>query len=171
VIRTLAAVNVYLLRHGDAEEGGAGSDAERRLTEDGRSALQRAQPTWQRVVGRVDRIYTSPLVRAKETAKVFAEAVGFTAAFEEVDCLAPDAEPEGVARLVLADAADGRGAVAFVGHEPNLGQVLAFLLQGQGAIPLEKGMVVGVRMESGTSLGGRLLCCLGSSLAAELGPR
>ena len=66
---------IYLLRHGDAEEGD-GDDARRRLTEKGeRQAMPRAG-RW-RAGGEIDAcLDQSPKVRAAETARIAAEALG-----------------------------------------------------------------------------------------------
>lgn len=160
----------YLLRHGEAEDigpHGARSDAERRLTTEGRERLRRAARTWRRLVGEVDRLYSSPLVRAKETADEFAEAVRYRGKREELACLVPEADPEVVAQLILADATRGLGSVVFVGHEPHLGATLALLLQGHGSIPLKKGMLVGVEVEGAAAPTSRLVCCLTTKLAGK----
>ena len=163
---------VYLLRHGEAEDvgpHGARSDAERRLTAEGRERLLRAAPTWRRLVGDVDRVYSSPLIRARETADVFAEAVRFHGKRGELAGLVPEADPDDVARVILADATEGLTSVAFVGHEPHLGGTLAMLLVGRGSIPFKKGMLVGVELAGKTAPTSRLLCCVTTKLASKLG--
>lgn len=162
---------VYLLRHGEAEDvgaGGARTDADRRLTETGRRRLQQASSTWRRCVGEVDHIYTSTLVRARQTADLFAEAVGHRDAIEVGDWLVPEADPDIAVRACLADAAAGRTGIALVGHEPHLGDLLARFLLGRGAIPLKKGMLVGVELLAPAAASGRLVFCLSTKLATRL---
>lgn len=162
---------VYLLRHGEAEGIGAGaahSDAARRLTNDGKRRLEQAAASWRRCVGDIDRVYTSPLVRARQTAVVFAEALGHRQALQECEWLLPEAEPELAARVALADAAADCNNIAFVGHEPHLGELLAMLLLGRGAIPLKKGMLVGIELQGPTVASGRLVACLTTKLAGRL---
>lgn len=162
---------VYLLRHGEAEDigpRGARSDNERRLTAEGRERLRRCAVSWRRVVGAVDCVYTSPLVRARQTAEEFAAAVRHEDAPEELACLVPEADPDEVAQVLLADAAQQLDAVALVGHEPHLGSTLGLLLAGRGSIPLKKGMLVGVELEGSTATNCRLVCCISSKLAERL---
>jgi phosphohistidine phosphatase len=159
---------VYLLRHGLAEDHGVRRDEARRLTDKGRDKLVAAAPAWRRCVGRLDRILTSPLVRAKETAVVFAAAVDHALAIDDVDCLLPLAEPVAAVDVLREDARAGRRAVALVGHEPQLGSLLGLLLCGAGAIPLKKGMLVGVDLPAATARPGRLILCLGARQAARV---
>jgi phosphohistidine phosphatase SixA len=84
------------------------------------------------------------------------------------DWLVPEADPDVAAQAVVADAAAGNKAIAFVGHEPHLGELFARLLFGRGAIPLKKGMLVGVELDSAAAARGRLVCCLSAKLAGRL---
>lgn len=163
---------VFLLRHGEAEDIGPGearTDDARRLTEAGRERLVRAGRAWRRCVGQPDAIHTSPLVRARQTAEVLAQAVRFEPEPTVSDWLVPEADPEAAARCAIAETLAGRDSLVFVGHEPHLGELLARLLLGGGAIPLKKGMLVGVELDSPVAASGRLVCCLSAKLAATVG--
>lgn len=162
---------VYLLRHGEAEDirpGGARSDAERRLTKDGAERLRRAAPVWCQCVGQVDRVYVSTLIRARQTGEIFAEAVQHRGELLVSDWLVPEADPDVAAKMAVADAVAGNDCIAFVGHEPHLGELLARLLLGRGSIPFKKGMLVGVELLGTTATSGRLVCCLTTKLASRI---
>lgn len=161
---------VYLLRHGVAEDvgpGGARSDAERRLTAEGKERLQRAAPAWRRAIEKLDVIYTSPLVRAKETATYLAQATRHAEPAQLREFLTPESDPQAAVHLILADARHGRDAIALVGHEPHLGELLGELLGSHGAVPFKKGMLVGVELEGVAAPVSRLVLCLSTKLAAR----
>jgi phosphohistidine phosphatase len=100
---------IYMLRHGDAEQGD-GDDAARRLTEKGRRQSVAAGRAMAALGIEIDACLTSPKVRAAETARLACEPLSV--------------EPEMVEELAgggfdaLALAA-GRGEVLLVGHNPD----------------------------------------------------
>lgn len=108
---------IYLLRHGDAEDGD-GDDAARRLTAKGRRQASAAGRALAALGAEIDACLTSPRVRAAETARLACEPLGL--------------EPETAAELEGGgfDApalAAGRGDVLLVGHEPDLSSEVARL--------------------------------------------
>lgn len=127
---------LYFLRHGKAEDHGRGPDAARRLTRSGAEALRAAAPVWRRLNLRPDVILTSPLPRAEETARIFAEAVGLADRVQEEPRLEPGADWGAMARS-MADRPDAK-RVMFVGHEPDLSSAIA-LLTGAASVRMRKG--------------------------------
>jgi phosphohistidine phosphatase len=115
---------VFLVRHAHAEKGEP--DAGRQLSQRGRdeaSALARQLAGHD---ARPGLILTSPLVRARQTAEAIADEAGAELRVDER--LAP-----GATLLLVREAireADSDGAVAVVGHQPDLSEV-AFELTGQ----------------------------------------
>jgi phosphohistidine phosphatase len=159
---------LLLLRHGDAAEiapGGPHRDEERPLTGPGVAKLKEACACTARLIGRIDRIVASPLLRARQSAEILATAVRFEGQIERNASLVPGARPTDM----LDELADAAGTVALVGHEPHLGSLLGLLLTGSpdAAIPLKKGMLVGVDVERGGL--GRLQFALSQRAARELG--
>ena len=67
---------IILLRHGVAEEKGIKPDRERRLTDDGNRQMKRTARALAALVPDAEAIYSSPLVRAYETAEWVAKAYG-----------------------------------------------------------------------------------------------
>jgi phosphohistidine phosphatase len=119
-------MRLYIMRHGIAFERGewSGSDAERPLTEEGRTrAAQVATALARSGRLKVDEVWSSPLTRAHQTAEVAAAAVGRKV--EIVPALAAGAT---LRRLQRAAATRGVPAsLLVVGHEPDCGELVAAL--------------------------------------------
>src|ERR1700730_2521162 len=81
-----------------------------------------------------DRLLTSPLIRARQTAQILTDVAGWPQA-EEAPELAPGAPA--LAMLTLLGKERGK-LVAVVGHQPGLGQLLTACLLGDGgSLPIE----------------------------------
>jgi phosphohistidine phosphatase len=100
---------IYLLRHGDAEDGD-GDDAARRLTAKGERQAEAAGRALAALGAEIDVCLTSPKVRAVDTARIACRSLGIEPEVVE--------ELRGVPFDSLALVA-GRGDVLFVGHEPD----------------------------------------------------
>ncbi len=123
-------MQVLIVRHAIAEDRIAFAktgrdDGERPLTAAGRTRMERAAAGLRAVVPELSLIASSPLTRALETATILGKAFGATTV-EQVSALSPGGEPEEVVQW-LRDHAD-QTCVALVGHEPDLGELTAFLL-------------------------------------------
>lgn len=126
---------LYFLRHGDAGSPASGmADDQRELTEEGVAALRSAASLWRRLNLRPDVVLTSPLIRARQTAELFCEAIGGEPISDEG--LRPGAEWGNLARA-MAGHPDAR-RVLFVGHEPDLSTVIGEL-SGASSIRMRKG--------------------------------
>ncbi|MEB3265314.1 MAG: phosphohistidine phosphatase SixA [Cyanobacteriota bacterium] len=140
----MADRTLLLLRHGIAEDRDAAATADqeaaRPLTAPGR---RRTRAVLDRLVAagvRADRLLSSPLLRAQQTAEL-AMASGLATGWDVAEPLAPAGEA-----LALVTALWGPGpeepawsSLLLVGHEPDLG-LLATRLVGAppGAISLKK---------------------------------
>jgi phosphohistidine phosphatase len=100
---------IYLLRHGEAEEG-SGDDAARRLTEKGERQARDAGRALAALQVEIDACLSSPKTRALETARLACEAL-------RVEVEVTEALRGG--RFDALDLAAGRGDVLLVGHEPD----------------------------------------------------
>lgn len=135
-------MHLYVVRHGIAVDGGEGiPDASRPLTDKGRRRFQKTARAFAKLGDKLDLILTSPLVRAVQTAEILAGAAdhGEVAVLEELD---PKFDVDSV-RAAIQSRAGKAGAVAIVGHEPQLSSLLA-ALSGvpQADIDLKKGSIV-----------------------------
>jgi len=128
----VARLDLLVIRHAIAEDrerfaATGAPDALRPLTPGGARKMERAARGLGRVAPRVSALASSPLVRAVETARIVAPALGLDG-FDELRALAPGARPGSL--LDWLRARPGDGAAAVVGHEPHLGRLIAFLLDG-----------------------------------------
>ena len=126
-------MNLLIVRHAiavDHGDPGFRRDDDRPLTPDGIHKFRLAARGIQEVAPKLDRIVSSPLVRARQTADILR------------DTLAPHVEIEFTPLLINgADFGDlvahvtGLGAanVALVGHNPHVSEFAAYLLGGRGA--------------------------------------
>jgi phosphohistidine phosphatase len=119
-------VTAYLVRHEEAEPGYDIPDAHRALTGHGRARMRR---TGKLVLehAQIDIIYTSPLVRAVQTAEVLAQALGIDEPILARGVVADPPQLHAIVELVDRVPADIRG-VALVGHEPTFSELAAEML-------------------------------------------
>ena len=123
---------VYLVRHAIAvpRDGvTAFDDASRELTDKGIDRMRRCVRGLDRVGAGFDEIWTSPLVRARQTADILAESPNFTGRSKVVNALAPGGDLNQVVRELQQNARVA--SVALVGHEPDMGELATLLTTGQ----------------------------------------
>ena len=121
-------IRVYLVRHGialDHADRGALADDDRPLTAKGRRRFRRAARAFARLGEPPDFIFTSPLIRAAQTAELLATALKA----DEVAVL-EELRPGGAIGKLLSEVGrrvkDGQAA-ALVGHDPQMTQLVAAL--------------------------------------------
>jgi phosphohistidine phosphatase len=135
------AQQLWLLRHGEAEPHDARPDADRRLTDRGREQSRVAGRALAALKVQVHFAFTSPRVRARDTAVLACEALGV----EPIEHAALSAGFGAADALELMAAAGADQRVLVVGHEPDFSQVV-FDLTG-GRIDLKKGGIAAVRLD------------------------
>jgi phosphohistidine phosphatase len=130
---------IYLVRHAIAAERGEKypDDTVRPLTRDGIARMRKASGGFATLDPKVEVILSSPLVRARRTAEILATVLGPDIAVEMCDELSPGQSPAGVARALTAHAS--RHVVALVGHEPDLGELAAWLIGAREPLQFKKG--------------------------------
>jgi phosphohistidine phosphatase len=137
------AQQVWFLRHGEAEPHEARPDPQRRLTERGEAQSRAAGRALQRLGLPIHAVFSSPKVRAWDTARLACAALGL----EPIEHR--PLGDEGFTRqeaLELA-AGDPDNRILVVGHNPTFEQVI-YDLTGARA-DLRKGAVAGVRLRGG----------------------
>lgn len=144
-------VELYLVRHAIAAERGEDwpHDDKRPLTARGVARFKESVNGLTRLDVVVDEIFTSPLVRAKQTAELLADGLPGKPSVKVLDALSPGHTP-GSVLAQLAKAARRR-RIALVGHEPGLGELAAHLIGAGRALPFKKGGVCLIDVESLTS--------------------
>ena len=121
-----AAKLVVFFRHGIAEDPSEEkADGDRSLTTSGHDRTKRSARGLAKVIGDVDVILSSPLLRALQTALWVTKAYGGKVKVHTTDVLLPDAGPEDVLKAI--GEVEGKNIVV-VGHEPNLSACAASLL-------------------------------------------
>ena len=120
-------MELYLFRHGAAEDRGPdGRDASRRLTDEGQSEVRRALALGANGRMSPGLVLSSPYVRAVETARVAADALGYRGQILTSAALEPDSSPSDVWSEIRAHS--GESSILVVGHEPLLSETAAWLL-------------------------------------------
>jgi phosphohistidine phosphatase len=133
------ARTLWLLRHGDAEPHGIRSDFDRRLTPRGERQARAAGLAFARLGVRFEHVFTSPRVRARDTALLACAELAMTPI--EHAPLAGGFGPDAAAELLSATAADGR--LLLVGHEPDLSGLVASMTSAR--IEMKKGGLAAIR--------------------------
>jgi len=122
-------MNLYFMRHGIAvSRDGAEihSDEERPLSPEGTKKMRRAAKGLMTLEIPFDRIFTSPLLRARQTAEIIAEVLDMEGHLEELRELAPGGSAERL--LSSLSAYREKKRLLLVGHQPLLGETASFLL-------------------------------------------
>jgi phosphohistidine phosphatase len=150
------AANLYFLRHGEAADADAwlGADFDRPLTGEGRERMTLEAEAIKRLDLGLERIVTSPLVRAQQTAAIVAGALQIRNALVEDEGLGANFDLEQLANILNAH--PKARALMLVGHEPSLSATIGRLIGG-GAINLKKGSLARVDLSRTSKLEGKLM--------------
>lgn len=128
-------MQILVVRHAIAEDrdtfAAAGrDDSERPLTEVGVRRMAVGAAGLVRVLPHLDVIASSPLVRAVQTADVLATAYGHDRV-ERVAALAPGGDFDAVVDWL--ERHEPESVVALIGHEPDLSELVTYLLLNAAA--------------------------------------
>src|SRR6188768_2475050 len=143
----MSSMELYLVRHAIAAERGDEwpDDSKRPLTEAGINRFKEAVEGLAWLEVGIDEIFTSPLVRAKQTATLLAHGLGNKTSVKTLDALAPGHSPRQVMNE-LSRAAK-RHRIALVGHEPGLGELAAHLIGSKRPLEFRKGGVCRIDLQ------------------------
>lgn len=156
-------MRVFIIRHAIAADRAPGVvDDERRLTKRGKQRFRGAARGLARLYAPPTAMVSSPLVRARQTARIAARAWDRMKVTR--DAALAGGSVEDVLALLARFPADA--SVALVGHEPQLSELLAHLVGSNDASRLEfkKGGVAVVDLPEGTQSVGRLAAFLPPSV-------
>jgi phosphohistidine phosphatase len=123
-------MELLIVRHAIAVERGDPAfenDDDRPLTPEGIHKFRLAARGLKEVAPKLDRIVSSPLVRARQTAEILREVVSPHRKIDFCDHLASGDHAQLVAFLNRL----GADSVALVGHEPHLSSLTSYLLAGK----------------------------------------
>jgi phosphohistidine phosphatase len=132
---------LYIVRHAIAEERGDAypDDSLRPLSAKGIARFQKVARGLRALDVSIDRVLSSPLVRARQTANILAEEVDGRPDVVEVRGLVPDASYEDLCAEL--EACRGLSSIALVGHEPSIGKIASRLIGLRAALEFKKGAV------------------------------
>ena len=117
-------MQLYVIRHAIAEDAAPGQDdVTRELTEDGIKKLKQVVRDMRELDMTFDRIVSSPWTRATHTAQLLEPLCDEPIVTTELLCQSPRAE-------LLSVIAEKGEITAVVGHEPWLGELVAWLAFG-----------------------------------------
>jgi phosphohistidine phosphatase len=141
-------MQVYLLRHGTAEDGTAQtSDSDRALTTDGRRKVRLVLAHVADSGVKVDMILTSPLKRAVQTAEIASSCLRSKPGASISKALLPG----GIVEDVWSEIRAHRDAEALllVGHNPLFSNLAPFLLRApELQVDFKKGAVMRIDFET-----------------------
>lgn len=157
-------MRVLIVRHTKAEDRAAFAaeghdDAERPLTGAGREQARRAGRALKDLVPRIDVLATSPLIRARETARLLAREYKRLKPVEVPELL-PGLSEKAVAAWLAQQPADA--TIALIGHEPDLSALASWLMTGRRdpILALKKGAACLLEFEDYAEAGKGVLAWL-----------
>ena len=137
-------MNLYLVRHGLANwPSWPGSDAERPLTPEGERIIRAEGAALARLGLQPDLILHSPLVRARQTAELLAEALGLSDRVCAHELLSPGFDHKALKKLLREHG--GLESLMLVGHAPDMANVVERITGG--AVKVKEGTVAHVQIE------------------------
>jgi phosphohistidine phosphatase len=145
-------MNLYLIRHGDAEKAAADKkDSERELTKKGRDSVIKAVTAWKNFLSSFDFIVSSPYTRAQQTAKIISDTIQYPNEIITENNLRNGGDLNEVINLINTL---GGEEIAVVGHQPDISDHLAALISESTAnIDFKKGSIAKVAFEGKVKLG------------------
>ena len=130
---------LYLVRHGIAENSAPGGDPDRRLTQQGTFRTAMVAKGLKRLGIELDRIVSSPYVRARQTAEIIAKKTQKPILFEEglVEINWGEAEgtPHDPTKSIFDDAHKPKGAELFSAFQKRVIEAVSSTL-AMGKLPL-----------------------------------
>jgi len=125
-------MQLLVIRHGIAEDPSTvvatgQDDPGPPLSKEGKKMMKRVAAGLRELVDEIDVIGASPLLRAQQTAKIVGKAYN-DLPVATVDDLLPESDPPALMNWLQQQSA--LDVVAIVGHQPNLGLVVTWLMSG-----------------------------------------
>ena len=118
---------IYLLRHGDALQNYE-SDKMRPLSENGIKDVKKIGSFLESKKFNIQKIFSSPLFRAYQTAELIGKIIGFQDEIEELDILLPEANLDDLLNFLLKN---DYVSVLLVSHQPLIGNIISKLISSR----------------------------------------
>jgi phosphohistidine phosphatase len=146
-------MQLYFFRHAEAEVGSANlPDHARQLTQQGIERTHHAANVLKSLGVKPAYLYSSPLLRARQTAEILAGTLGIDV-LERTE-VGPGFNAQAVEELVRDAGSDA--AIMFVGHEPDFSATVSALIGG-GWITMKKGGMARIDIDNLQPLRGSLV--------------
>jgi phosphohistidine phosphatase len=155
-------MKLYFFRHGIAEDA-VKDDFSRKLTAHGATRVKTAAQALAKLGLKPAHIYSSPRVRAKQTAELLAKALDVPV--EEREELNFDFDMKQLEKLLVGAGADD--AIILVGHEPTFSNTMRDLTGGE--IEMKKGGCARVDAETEPMLHGTLVWLIAPKVFDAIG--
>jgi len=127
-------MNLFVLRHGKAEQSSDRADGKRALTGEGKDEMRKIGKWMQQKKFRFDVIATSPLIRAYETAEIVARSLGQKERFVVWEELGPGGDLDTLSYRISRYGEDT--AIILIGHEPMLSMFISRIISGHDTVSL-----------------------------------
>ncbi len=156
-------MQLFIIRHSLAVEmieSGVEDDAQRWLSSEGIERIEDISEGIKKLIPEIDCIFTSPFVRAEQTANIIAQAYSTPPPVEVTPLLQPGADISAIDKLAQKILDDGKAA--FVGHQPDCSRIINELIGGTNpeAIEMRKGAVCRIDVKGAPLPGSGLLMWL-----------
>jgi phosphohistidine phosphatase len=139
-------MDLYILRHGKAEEARHGqTDSHRKLTKKGHDDIITVANWMASQEISFDLIAASPYIRAQETAAIIANTLEIPEKRLTWKNLVPEGNPDSVCREINKHTDDK--AILLVGHEPLLSALIGWIISGDDStrVIMTKGALAKIR--------------------------
>lgn len=146
-------MKLYVIRHAKAEDPDVwfkknASDDLRPLVEKGQKDAKKMGEWMGKLDLGINKIYSSPLTRAQQTASLIAEGLGIDK-IATLDLLRPERSFSEFTQWISKQPESARLAV--VGHEPHLSGLISYLMGANGTVVLvRKGAVAELETDGAT---------------------
>lgn len=125
-------MNLYLVRHADAEKTQPGKkDEDRKLSKEGKERIQGVANQWFYFIKKLDLICTSPFIRAVETAEIIAKCFEYKGEIIRDNLLAAGSYTKDLIQLI--NSLQGED-ILIVGHQPDLSEHVSNFISSNGAL-------------------------------------
>ena len=137
-------MKIYLMRHGEAAFNKANDD-DRELTDDGRAKIRSNILLKKTELAAVQLFLSSPIRRARQTADLAAELLGYKETIQEVNWLIHESQP---LKSIVALSRVNASSVMLFSHQPFASRFIEILCDMElGAIGMHTASIVAIEAD------------------------
>jgi phosphohistidine phosphatase len=140
-------INLFILRHGQAQPLAA-TDSARELTSQGKIDVERV--VRDNIHLPIEKIYSSPYLRAQQTAKICEKILSSTDCIITCNELTPDADPSDIIAYITRQTSKN---LLLVSHQPLVGDLVALCVKKCQPIPFQPAGLAWVTFENEAQMG------------------